>query len=175
MAGATERRDLLKAIRRLARAIDIQSRRIDRELGLTLPQYIVLAAVRDLGNGTSREIAGASDLSPATVVGILDKLEMKGLVRRERSTIDRRSVHTTLTEAGAGTLRRIPFPLGLDFERSFAALPAEVRARTIEALNEVARLAAPEEAALEEGEAGDPGPEGAAESRGGTERRGGSG
>jgi DNA-binding MarR family transcriptional regulator len=150
MADATERRALLKAIRRLARAIDIQSRRIDRELGLTLPQYIVLSAVRDLGNGTSREIATASDASPATVVGILDKLEGKELIERARSTTDRRSVHTRLTAAGEATLGRIPFPLGPAFESAFAALPVETRARTIAALNDLAALAALDEATLEE-------------------------
>ncbi len=150
MTDASERRALLKAIRRLARAVDIQSRRIDRELGLTLPQYIVLSAVRDLGNGTSREIAAASDASPATVVGILDKLEAKGLVERARSTTDRRSVHTRLTAAGEATLARIPFPLGPGFESAFAALPTETRARTIAALNDLAALAAPEEAGLED-------------------------
>jgi DNA-binding MarR family transcriptional regulator len=151
MADTSERRALLKAIRRLARAVDIQSRRIDRELGLTLPQYIVLSAVSDLGNGTSREIAAASDASPATVVGILDKLEAKGLVERARSTTDRRSVHTRLTETGAATLARIPFPLGPNFEAAFAALGAETRARTIAALNDLAAIAAPEDGALEEG------------------------
>jgi DNA-binding MarR family transcriptional regulator len=151
MDGSGERRQLLKAIRRLARAVDLQSRRIDRELGLTLPQYIVLTAVQDLGNGTSREIAAAADLSPATVVGILDKLEAKGLVERERSTTDRRSVHTRLTAGGAATLARIPFPLGPDFEGAFAALPPEARARTIGALEDLASLASVAEGGLDEG------------------------
>lgn len=152
MSGSGESRQILKAIRRLARALDIQSRRIDRELGLTLPQYIVLAAVGDLGNGTSREIAAAADLSPATVTGILDKLEAKGLIERSRSRIDRRSVHTRLTEAGSGTLARLPVPLGAEFDVAFAALPAERRAQMIEALNLLADLAAPpiEDALAEE-------------------------
>ncbi len=150
MSDPGERRALLKAIRRLSRAIDIQSRRIDRELGLTLPQYIVLTAVHDLRNGTSREIAAAADASPATVVGILDKLETKGLVVRARSTTDRRSVHTRLTEKGAITLARTPFPLGPDFEIAFAALSADARSRTIGALNELAALAAPAGAVLDD-------------------------
>lgn len=152
MSDPGERRALLKAIRRLARAIDIQSRQFDRELGLTLPQYIVLTAVNDLRNGTSREIAAAADASPATVVGILDKLEAKGLVVRTRSVTDRRSVHTRLTEKGAATLARSPFPLGPGFESAFAALTAEARSQTIAALNELATLAAPEAAALDEGD-----------------------
>jgi DNA-binding MarR family transcriptional regulator len=162
MADATERRALLMAIRRLARVLDLQSRRIDRELGLTLPQYVVLSAVRDLRNGTGREIAAAADVTPATIVGILDKLESKGLIERTRSTTDRRSVHTRLTAAGAGTLARIPFPLGSAFEAAFSALEPETRARTIRALNDLAELAAAEGAALEARLADEAGPEGPA-------------
>lgn len=154
MSDPGERRALLKAIRRLARAIDIQSRQFDRELGLTLPQYIVLTAVHDLQNGTNREIAAAADASPATVVGILDKLEAKGLIMRARSTSDRRSVHIRLTEKGAETLALTPFPLGPGFETAFAALSADARSRTIATLNELAELAAPNVVAFdEEGEA----------------------
>jgi DNA-binding MarR family transcriptional regulator len=152
-ASVAERRALLKAIRRLARALDIQSRRIDRAAGLTLPQYVVLAAVRDLGNPTSRDIAREADLSPATVVGILDKLAAKGLIERARSTTDRRSVHTRPTAAGAAILARIPFPLGPGLEEGFAALPAASRARTLAALDRLAALAAPELEAEAETEA----------------------
>jgi DNA-binding MarR family transcriptional regulator len=138
-----ERRALLKAVRRLARALDIQSRRIDRAAGLTLPQYVVLSAVRELGNGTSGVIAREADLSPATVVGILDKLEAKGLIARARSTVDRRSVHSRLTDAGCAMLARVPFPLGPEIEAAFAAMPPAERSRTIAAVRELARLAAP--------------------------------
>ncbi len=44
---------LLVAIRHIARAVDIQSRKLDRDFGLTLPQLIVLGRVRDLGEVTS--------------------------------------------------------------------------------------------------------------------------
>jgi DNA-binding MarR family transcriptional regulator len=149
-ALARDRRAILKAIRRLARAVDIQSRRIDREAGLTLPQFVVLSSVRDLRSGTSTQIAHEADLSPATVVGILDKLESKGLIARVRSTVDRRSVHSSMTDAGSALLDRIPNPLGAAFEAAFAALPAETRSRTISVLDELAALAAPKEVSLGE-------------------------
>lgn len=148
---AAERRALLKALRRLGRALDILSRRIDRSAGLTLPQYIVLAAVRDLRDGTSRAIAAEADLSPATVVGILDKLEAKGLVARARSPHDRRTVNTSLTAAGAAMLERVIAPLGPGFDARFTALPSDSRARMIAALDDLAALAAPDAEAAPEG------------------------
>lgn len=134
-------RTLLKAIRKISRAVDLQSRRIDRIVGLTLPQLVVLGCVRDLGEVTSRAISEEAELSPATVVGILDKLESKGLVERYRSRVDRRIVHTRLTDKGVATLAVAPSPLGHTFEQAFLRLPEDARASTLGALQRVASLA----------------------------------
>jgi DNA-binding MarR family transcriptional regulator len=134
---------VLKALRRIVRAMDVQSRRADRSLGLTLPQLVVLRCVRDLGEGTGRAVALAADISPATVVGILDKLEAKGLVTRIRSAEDRRLVRNALTPAGLEALVRAPAPLGEDFERRFLALPAADRALALAGLSLVAGCAGP--------------------------------
>jgi DNA-binding MarR family transcriptional regulator len=150
MTAAADLRFLLKAIRRLARATEIRSRHIDRTLGLTLPQLVVLGCVRDLGEGTGRAIAGEADLSPATVVGILDKLEAKGLVVRQRSTDDRRIVRTRLTVSGEALLAEAPAPLGDAFERAYAHLAPGDRKSILEAFRQVADLVA--EDALRPGE-----------------------
>lgn len=142
MAHVDELRAMLKSIRRIARAVDMCSRQIDREFGLTLPQLIVLTCVRDLGEVTSRAISDAADLSPPTVVGILDKLEAKQLIERYRSTKDRRIVHTRVTTAGARLLRKAPPPLGADFEAAFGQLDARERRNTLTAFALVADLVA---------------------------------
>ncbi len=136
-----ETRALLKAIRRLTRSLDVQSRRIDRACGLTLPQLVVLGCVRDLGEVTSRTISAAADLSPATVVGILDKLEAKALIERYRSTQDRRVVHARLTDQGCRLLGDAPSPLGDAFSARFAALPPHLRTQIIEHVTRLADCA----------------------------------
>jgi DNA-binding MarR family transcriptional regulator len=138
-----ELRALFKSMRRIARAIEIHSRRLDRELDLTLPQHVVLACVRDLGEVTGRAISHEADVSPATVVGILDKLEAKGLIERYRSTKDRRIVHTRITGKGEDVLARAPAPLGTRFEGEFLALDAEIRGRVLASFQRIADLAAP--------------------------------
>lgn len=139
----------LRSVRRLARALDLQSSRINRDSGLTLPQYVVLTAIAELGDGSSRAIAAAADLSPPTVVGILDKLHEKGLILRRRSEGDRRSVQSRLSPAGAEVLDAGRSPLGPEFERRFSALAPADRDRLLAALTEAAELAgaAPSEAA----------------------------
>lgn len=141
MVEHDELRRLLKSFRRISQALDIQSRRINRTVGLTLPQLVVLGCVRDLGEVTSRAISREADLTPATVVGILDNLEAKGLIIRYRSSKDRRIVHARLTENGAAALRAAPAPLGVDFECAFFALDAPRRRQILEAFTTVAGFA----------------------------------
>ena len=135
-------RQLVAAARQIARLMDVQSRRIDREVGLTLPQLIVLQCIGDLGEVTSRTVAATAGMSPPQVVGILDKLEAKRLIHRYRSTVDRRVVHTGLTEKGTTILKAAPEPLGERFASRFLALPAERRAAILAALAMVSDLAA---------------------------------
>ncbi len=142
MDARAQERGLVKALRRLARASDLQSRRIEREAGLTLPQLVVLGCARDLGeSATTRAIAAEADISDATVVAVLEKLEAKGLVARRRSAVDRRIVHTALTPRGAAVLTQAPPILGAAFARAFAALPEAERAALVAAFERVADLA----------------------------------
>lgn len=46
-------RSVLIVLRRIIRSVDLQSRHVARTVGLTIPQLIVLQAVRDLGEVTS--------------------------------------------------------------------------------------------------------------------------
>ncbi|MGF1659969.1 MAG: MarR family winged helix-turn-helix transcriptional regulator [Rubrimonas sp.] len=153
-------RAVVKAGRRIARAFDVQSHRIDRAVGLTLPQLIVLGCIRDLGEVASRTLSVEADLSPPTVVGVLDKLEAKGLIARYRSTRDRRLAHARVTEKGRAALDAAPAPLGEAFAARFAALDPQARSRILEALEDLARLLGDAAAPVEstpEGAQGTPG------------------
>lgn len=140
LSGVAELLALQRAMRRIAHAMEVHSRRIDREMGLTLPQLAVLSCIATLGEVTSRAIAREASLSPPTVVGILDKLEAKGMIERHRSRADRRIVHARMTEAGRRAVLNAPSPAGEDFRRDFQALDAQRRAGIIEAFATVADL-----------------------------------
>lgn len=92
--------EIIDNLRRVFQAITEYSKTAERSTGLTGPQ---LWAVKILDNSAPirvSELAQLMYLSPATVVGILDRLEMKGLIIRTRSTADRRVVDLYLTDAG---------------------------------------------------------------------------
>jgi len=153
---AAEEQTLLKALRRIARALELHSRRVNAEIGLTLPQLVVLSAACALGErSTTRAVSDAADISAATVVEILDRLEAKGLIERHRSRADRRVVHTRLTDEGRATLDRAPPLLGARFATALSALAPARRAGLMEGLALLADLADPAPPA---GAAADPAP-----------------
>lgn len=135
---------VMKSIRRIVRAIDMRSKRVARETGLTIPQIVILQAVRDLGEVTTAALSKHADLSPATTVTILDKLEGRGLVTRRRSSADRRIVHTTLTETGVKTLSDAPPLFSAHFSAGFADLSATDQKKVVEAFATVAGLLDPD-------------------------------
>ena len=142
---------VMKAIRRIVRATDMRSKKVARETGLTIPQIVVLKAVRDLGEVTTAALSKHADLSPATTVTILDKLESRELVTRRRSSTDRRIVHTALTEKGARTVSTAPPLFSEAFSEGFARLSPADQRKVIEAFGTVADLLDPSGTAEEAG------------------------
>lgn len=138
-----ELRAVEKAIRRIVRANDLQSKALARTIGLTAPQLVVLNAVAALGEVTTTVLSAHVDLSTATVVTILDNLEGRGMVERYRSRADRRVVHTRLTASGEDLVAHAPEPLGETFAGRLAGLEAGRRRQLIEALVAVADIMAP--------------------------------
>ncbi|PRX11926.1 UNVERIFIED_ORG: DNA-binding MarR family transcriptional regulator [Martelella mediterranea] len=141
---------VMKAIRRIAHAIDIRSKRIGRKTGLTIPQIVVLQAVSDQGALTTAAISKQADLSPATTVTILDKLEAKGLIERKRSVSDRRKVQAVLTRAGSQTLAGAPSLFADGFAAEFSAFTEPEQFSIVTSFRRVADLLDPEETAKPE-------------------------
>lgn len=79
--------------------------------GLTHPQYNILRILRGEGRELpSLEIAERMISVVPAITNLLDKLEKRGLVRRERCAGDRRVWHVHLTATGAELLRELDEP-----------------------------------------------------------------
>src|SRR5690606_24866256 len=98
---------------------------------LTGPQLICLRRIRAGDGLTPTALSHAVSLSPATVTGILDRLERRGLVRRARSSVDKRVVHLEVTPAGLQLIADAPSPLSDRFRSRLARLP-EAEQETID-------------------------------------------
>ncbi|WP_371495408.1 MarR family transcriptional regulator [Kitasatospora sp. NBC_00374] len=71
-----------------------------RDLGLTYPQYLVMLVLWEHGELPVKQIGERLRLDSGTLSPLLKRLEAAGLVRRERSPEDERSVTVSLTPAG---------------------------------------------------------------------------
>jgi DNA-binding MarR family transcriptional regulator len=84
----------MAAVRRL------RGRQTHRPDTLSYAQYGLLFSLADGAEMAARDLAEAAELTPGTVTPMLEALEAAGLVRRYRSSNDRRVVLTGLTERG---------------------------------------------------------------------------
>lgn len=134
--------DVLTALRRVIRATDLHSKHLEKTAGLTAPQLLLLQILQSRASNkmTSGALADEMSLSQATVTTILDRLEARELIRRERSSTDKRKVHVTLTDAGAKTLKLAPAPLQQYFAKQFQALEDWEQTMIISALQRIAHM-----------------------------------
>lgn len=132
--------EVLVALRRVIRATDLHSKRLSKHAGLTSPQLLIMRTIRDSGQVTIGTIADKVSLSQATVTTILDRLELRKLVYRVRSTLDKRKVHAHLTEAGSEILARAPNPLQEDFIKKYQALAEWEQTMILASLQRVANM-----------------------------------
>ncbi|MFF5210917.1 MarR family winged helix-turn-helix transcriptional regulator [Streptosporangium sp. NPDC000396] len=127
-----------------SRALDGVYRKELRDLGLTYPQYLAMMVLWERQPVTVKELGEALRLDSGTLSPLLKRLESAGLVRRERSAADERSVLVRLTPAGAELRERaleVPGRIleatGLDLDE-LAGLQGTLR-RLTAALDEASR------------------------------------
>jgi DNA-binding MarR family transcriptional regulator len=132
--------ELLVSLRKVIRAIYIYSKKLNKETGLTSPQLIVLQEINLLDGIMVKEIAEHINLSSATVTSILDRLEGRSLVMRERSTIDKRKVGLHLTESGRTAIIDSPRPLQEHFIVRFEALEDWEQTQMLATMQRIAKM-----------------------------------
>lgn len=137
-----ERYDLriLRSMRRIIRSVDIHSRRLAHEYGVTVPQLLCMLKIDEVGPMTLKELSIEVYLNPSTLVGIVDRLEKQGVFRRERSVKDRRKVRISLTESGRKMLARAPSPLQESLLEGISQLPELERATIALSLEKILEL-----------------------------------
>ena len=131
---------VLIALRRVIRASDLHSRNLIKTTGLTAPQLLLLQTIRRKGEVTIGELARQMSLSQATVTSILDRLEARGYVFREKSVKDKRKVHAYLTEKGEAAVKDAPAPLQTSFVQQFRELKDWEQSSILASLQRVAEM-----------------------------------
>ena len=125
---------MLLALRRLLRRVELSSAELEAAHGVTQPQLLCLRALSINPSMTLSELSQEVRLSPSTLVGVVDRLETKGLATRTRDRDDRRKVHITVTAAGKTKAAKAPEPLHLQTNAALSSIPASSLATTVKVL-----------------------------------------
>jgi DNA-binding MarR family transcriptional regulator len=130
----------MAALRRIIRAIDLHSRALVQRYGLTGPQLVVLKELVERFPQTVSALASEVNLSQATVTGILDRLERKEMVLRERDPSDKRKVLVSPTRAAEEVLAGAPPLLQDHFTAAFANLAEWEQTQILSSLQRIVAL-----------------------------------
>lgn len=132
--------ELLVSLRKVTRAIGLYSKKLSKESGLTSPQLIVLKEIEQHESCMVKDIAQSINLSSATVTSILDRLEARNYVIRERSVTDKRRVGLHLTEQGRAAVKGAPRLLQAHFIDRFEKLQEWEQTQLVSTMQRIASM-----------------------------------
>ncbi|MBP2071645.1 MarR family winged helix-turn-helix transcriptional regulator [Thermoanaerobacterium butyriciformans] len=93
-----ERIDVLKTLKFIMNMIHKSMEDEFRELNITGPQGMIIGILMRHRKMKISELSKKMGLTSSTVSGIVDRLEKQGMVKRERSSDDRRVVYVNIDE-----------------------------------------------------------------------------
>jgi DNA-binding MarR family transcriptional regulator len=131
---------VLQSLRRIIRAVEIHSKKLAHNYKITGPQLGCLSAIKENGPLTASKLAQTVYLSPSTIVGIVDRLEEKDLVLRQRGNRDRRQVQICLTDGGEQLLELAPSALQDTLAEALKLLPESEQISISLALEKIVAL-----------------------------------
>lgn len=135
----SRRQEATIALLRTASVVSRVLERVVEPAGLSLAQYNALRIVRGAGSGGIPTLGVRERMiqEGTTITRILDKLEASGLVRRERSTPDRRQVVCYVTPEGRQLLDGLDPKVNAADERVVAGLSASEIDQLISTLDDI--------------------------------------
>jgi DNA-binding MarR family transcriptional regulator len=103
--------EIMQSLRRIFKAIQDYSYDVSDKFGTTGPQLWALKTTSQNESLSLGELGRRMYLHPSTITGLIDRLEKKGLVERDRDQTDRRVIKLRLTSKGKGLVKRAPNPI----------------------------------------------------------------
>lgn len=122
-------REIVTDIRRILRSINLESKRIQKDFGISIPQLLCLTFLgkENAYQATHKQVTEYLNLNSSTVTGIINRLEKKGLIARLPKAGDRRTTYVALTSAGYKLLKSTPNLLQDKLDRNLHKLsPSQI-------------------------------------------------
>lgn len=102
---------VLRQFRELFRVSQQHFQRVEAKCGVSGAQLWALCEIQQRAGMTVSQVAHALSIHLSTASNLLDKLEARKLVRRDRGAADQRVVHVFITREGEKVVKRAPSPV----------------------------------------------------------------
>ena len=105
-----ETTSILIKLRKIIRSIHLESKKIQKEYGISIPQVLCLSYLQECPNyqSTQNDVRKFLHLNASTASGIINRLEKKGLIARLPKSADKRITNIALTARGYALITNIP-------------------------------------------------------------------
>ena len=129
--------EILIDIRKIVRSINLESKRVQKDFGISIPQLLCLGHISRAENNVSThsELMGLLSLNSSTVTGIVNRLEKNNLVKRLPKIRDKRVTYIGITSEGSEIVRNSPDILHDQLTKKIKALSPSTQKKVKEALS----------------------------------------
>lgn len=117
--------EILIKLRKIVRSVNLESKRVEKEQGVSIPQLLCLQFLADQPDykTNAAKLKGFLNLNASTISGILSRLEKKGLIAKLPKTVDKRVTAIVLTEKGMKLLKDAPITFQQKLTERLKTLP----------------------------------------------------
>ena len=116
----------LKRFRLIFKAVQQHSQQVETDSRVTSAQLWMMWELSKKPGSKVTELANAISIHHSTASNLLDKLEKKGLILRERISLDQRVVTVSLTQNGIDLINQAPSPSRGLLQHALYELPENV-------------------------------------------------
>jgi DNA-binding MarR family transcriptional regulator len=102
--------EIIESLRRIFKAVQDYSHEVGGKFGITGPQLWALKTISDNERLSLGDLSERMYSHPSTITGVIDRLEEKGYVTRNRGQVDRRVIYVQLTAEGRKVTKEAPNP-----------------------------------------------------------------
>lgn len=115
------------SVRKIVRAINLESKRVEKNFGISIPQLLTLKHLKEKPDykTTMRSLREFLSLNASTVTGIVSRLETKGYIARLPDPTDKRSTPIVLTSKGDELIKKTNLSLHEKISKNLEALSEE--------------------------------------------------
>jgi DNA-binding MarR family transcriptional regulator len=134
---AVQSSEILLKIRKIVRSINLESKKVQKEYGVSIPQILCMEYLNRSENyqATQKELRDYLSLNSSTVSGIINRLEKRGYLARLPKRADKRTTYIVMTSKGSELLNKTPMLLHEKLTKKLEDIPNGDTADINEALD----------------------------------------